>query len=241
MIVTGGENVYSIEVENAIGSHPAVDQVAVIGIPHETWGEQVHAIVVLKTGASATAEELIKHARERIAGYKVPKSVEFRSEPIPLSGAMKPLKRELRKPYWEGRATAISYGPAPRPRRSVSATATTRGSDSARSSGTGRASDQFGQPSVVPGMFGRSRTPRASSRDAVTTTLAASASSRWAATITSSSSGVVRKPRQVPQPGPNCVDRGGVGLEAQPLLGGHVGAGPQAGDGRQVMGADRRH
>jgi acyl-CoA synthetase (AMP-forming)/AMP-acid ligase II len=108
MIVTGGENVYSVEVENAIASHPAVDQVAVIGIPHDTWGEQVHAIVVLKEGASATAEELIKHAHERIAGYKVPKSVEFRSEPIPLSGAMKPLKRELRKPYWEGKATAIN-------------------------------------------------------------------------------------------------------------------------------------
>jgi long-chain acyl-CoA synthetase len=68
----------------------------------------VHAIVVLKKGASATAEELIKYAHSRIAGYKVPKSVEFRSEPIPLSGAMKPLKRELRKPYWEGKATAIS-------------------------------------------------------------------------------------------------------------------------------------
>jgi long-chain acyl-CoA synthetase len=108
MIVTGGENVYSVEVEEAIGSHPAVEQVAVIGIPHETWGEQVHAIVVLKEGASATPEELIEHARGRIAGYKVPKSVELRSEPIPLSGAMKPLKRELRKPYWEGRETAIS-------------------------------------------------------------------------------------------------------------------------------------
>ncbi len=108
MIVTGGENVYSVEVEEAISSHPAVEQVAVIGIPNETWGEQVHAIVVLKKGASATSEELIKHAHDRIAGYKVPKSVEFRSDPIPLSGAMKPLKRELRKPYWEGKATAIS-------------------------------------------------------------------------------------------------------------------------------------
>jgi acyl-CoA synthetase (AMP-forming)/AMP-acid ligase II len=108
MIVTGGENVYSVEVEEAIATHPAVDQVAVIGIPHETWGEQVHAIVVLKEGASATPEELIEQARGRIAAYKVPKSVELRSEPIPLSGAMKPLKRELRKPYWEGRETAIS-------------------------------------------------------------------------------------------------------------------------------------
>ena len=101
MIVTGGENVYSVEVENALSSHPAVDQVAVIGIPHPTWGEQVHAIVVLRDGYEATAEELQDHARTSIANYKVPKSVEFRTEPIPLSGALKPLKRELRKPYWE--------------------------------------------------------------------------------------------------------------------------------------------
>src|SRR4051812_42883247 len=101
MIVTGGENVYSIEVENAISTHPAVAQVAVIGIPHETWGEQVHAIVVLNPGATATEEELKEHARQTIGGFKVPKSIEFRTEPIPLSGAMKPLKRELRRPYWE--------------------------------------------------------------------------------------------------------------------------------------------
>jgi acyl-CoA synthetase (AMP-forming)/AMP-acid ligase II len=101
MIVTGGENVYSIEVENALSSHPAVEQVAVIGIPHPTWGEQVHAIVVLRPDCAATPEELQEHARKTIAGYKVPKSVEFRTEPIPLSGALKPLKRELRRPYWE--------------------------------------------------------------------------------------------------------------------------------------------
>jgi acyl-CoA synthetase (AMP-forming)/AMP-acid ligase II len=101
MIVTGGENVYSIEVENALSTHPAVDQVAVIGIPHPTWGEQVHAIVVLHPGSEATDEELKAHARKTIAGYKAPKSIEFRTEPIPLSGALKPLKRELRRPYWE--------------------------------------------------------------------------------------------------------------------------------------------
>jgi long-chain acyl-CoA synthetase len=107
MIVTGGENVYSVEVENAIASHPAVAEVAVIGIPHPTWGEQVHAIVVLKPGASATAEEIQEHARNLIARYKVPKSVEFRTEPLPLSGAMKPLKRDLRAPYWEGHDAKI--------------------------------------------------------------------------------------------------------------------------------------
>ena len=72
-----------------------------IGIPHPTWGEQVHAIVVLRAGFEATAEEMKDHARLSIASYKVPKSVEFRTEPIPLSGALKPLKRELRRPYWE--------------------------------------------------------------------------------------------------------------------------------------------
>ena len=100
MIVTGGENVYSIEVENAISTHPAVAQVAVIGIPHEVWGEQVHAIVVLRPGMEATVDEIREHARSSIAGYKLPKSVEFRTEAIPLSGALKPLKRELRKQYW---------------------------------------------------------------------------------------------------------------------------------------------
>lgn len=97
MIVTGGENVYSVEVENAISSHPDVAQVAVIGIPSELWGEQVHAIVVPRDGSTITEEEVISHARFSLAGYKVPKSVELRSEPLPLSATMKPLKRELRR------------------------------------------------------------------------------------------------------------------------------------------------
>ena len=108
MIVTGGENVYSIEVENAISTHPSVEQVAVIGIPHPVWGEQVHAIVVLRPGHTATEDEIKDHARSTIAGYKVAKSVEFRTEPIPLSGALKPLKKELRQPYWEGQENAVS-------------------------------------------------------------------------------------------------------------------------------------
>lgn len=107
MIITGGENVYSAEVENAISDHPAVAQVAVIGIPHDTWGEAVHAIVVLHADVTIDGEELIEHARGNIAGYKVPKTVAFREEPLPLSGAMKVLKQELRKPYWEGRDKAI--------------------------------------------------------------------------------------------------------------------------------------
>jgi acyl-CoA synthetase (AMP-forming)/AMP-acid ligase II len=99
--------VYSGEVENALSSHPAVGQVAVIGIPSEQWGEAVHAIVVLQPGATADEEELKAWCRDRIAGYKVPKSVEFRTEPLPMSGAMKVLKRELRAPYWEGKERMV--------------------------------------------------------------------------------------------------------------------------------------
>ena len=74
------------------------------------WGEQVHAIVVLRPGSAATENEIQDHARQTIAGYKVPKSVEFRTEPIPLSGALKPLKRELRQPYWEHHDTVVGAG-----------------------------------------------------------------------------------------------------------------------------------
>jgi long-chain acyl-CoA synthetase len=101
MIISGGENVYSIEVEDAISSHPAVLQVAVIGIPHELWGEAVHAIVVPKPDVELTEDEVIAHARASIGGYKVPRSVSFRAEPLPVSGAMKVLKRDLREPFWQ--------------------------------------------------------------------------------------------------------------------------------------------
>jgi long-chain acyl-CoA synthetase len=108
MIVTGGENVYSTEVENAIASHPAVAQVAVIGIPHDVWGEAVHAIIVCRPDMTVTEVEILDHARSAIAGYKLPKSLEFRAEPLPLSGAMKVLKRDLRAPYWEGRGRSVN-------------------------------------------------------------------------------------------------------------------------------------
>ena len=78
-----------------------------IGIPDDLWGEAVHAVVVLEPGTHATAEALTEHARQTIAGYKLPKSIEFRLDPLPLSGALKPLKRELRKPYWEGHERAM--------------------------------------------------------------------------------------------------------------------------------------
>jgi long-chain acyl-CoA synthetase len=102
MIISGGENVYSAEVENAIYQHEAVAECAVIGIPHETWGEQVHAVVRCKEEKTLSEEELITHCRRLIAAFKCPRSVEFVTAPLPLSGAGKILKRELRKPYWEG-------------------------------------------------------------------------------------------------------------------------------------------
>ena len=99
MIITGGENVYSTEVEEAIYTHPGVAEATVFGVPDETWGEAVHAVVVPRQ-EGLTAEELIEHCRRAIAGYKVPKSVEFRAEPLPKSGPGKVLERELRAPYW---------------------------------------------------------------------------------------------------------------------------------------------
>ena len=107
MIVTGGENVYSAEVENAIASYPGVAQAAVIGIPSEKWGEAVHAIVVLTPGVAVSEDGIKAWCRDRIAAYKVPKSVEFRTEALPLSGALKVLKRDLRAPYWEGRERSV--------------------------------------------------------------------------------------------------------------------------------------
>jgi long-chain acyl-CoA synthetase len=107
MIVTGGENVYSVEVENAIYRHLAVKDCAVFGVPDKEWGEAVHAVVTLKPDASTSEAELIAHCRALIAGYKCPKSVEIRDEPMPLSGANKILKSELRAPYWVGHATRI--------------------------------------------------------------------------------------------------------------------------------------
>lgn len=108
MIISGGENIYSAEVEAAIYQHPAVGMCAVIGIPDEKWGETVHAIVVLLEGQTLTEEELIQHCRQRIAGYKCPRSVDIRREPLPMSGAGKILKRELRASFWEGKTRAVN-------------------------------------------------------------------------------------------------------------------------------------
>jgi long-chain acyl-CoA synthetase len=106
MIVSGGENVYSTEVEDVLYRHPAVREAAVFGIPDERWGEAVHAVVVAREAVGE--DELIAHCRASIAGYKVPKRIELREEPLPKSGAGKVLKRELRAPYWEGRESMVS-------------------------------------------------------------------------------------------------------------------------------------
>lgn len=107
MIISGGENVYSTEVENAVAKHPAVAAVAVIGIPSEAWGEAVHAAVVLKPEQTLTLDALAAHCKTLIAGYKCPRSMEV-IPALPLSGAGKVLKTELRKPFWEQQKRKIN-------------------------------------------------------------------------------------------------------------------------------------
>jgi long-chain acyl-CoA synthetase len=107
MIITGGENVYSVEIENVLSQHPAVLEVAAIGVPDAQWGEAVKAICVLREGTSATAEEIIGFCRGKIASYKVPKSVDFSKEQLPKTGPGKVAKRRLRDPFWAGRERKI--------------------------------------------------------------------------------------------------------------------------------------
>lgn len=106
MIVSGGENVYPAEVENAIFGHPDVADVAVIGVPDEKWGESVKAIIVAKDGTNPTPESIIAWARERIAGYKCPKSVD-QIEALPRNPSGKILRKDLREPYWEGQERRV--------------------------------------------------------------------------------------------------------------------------------------
>ncbi|HEY7488146.1 MAG TPA: long-chain fatty acid--CoA ligase [Streptosporangiaceae bacterium] len=101
MIITGGSNVFSAEVENAVGTHPAVVACAVIGVPDATWGERVHAVIVVRPGHTTTADEVRAHCKNLIADYKAPRSCEF-VEALPLSPAGKVLKHQLREPYWRG-------------------------------------------------------------------------------------------------------------------------------------------
>jgi acyl-CoA synthetase (AMP-forming)/AMP-acid ligase II len=107
MIVSGGENVYPREVEEVLFGHPGVADAAVIGVPDEQWGESVKAIVVLRSDAAATAEEIVEFCKGRLGGYKRPRSVEFVAS-LPRNPSGKVLKRELREPYWQGRARRVS-------------------------------------------------------------------------------------------------------------------------------------
>ena len=107
MIKTGGENVYSAEVENALAKHPAVMASAVIAIPSDQWGEAVHAVVVLNKSQAASATELIAHCKTLIAGYKCPRSIDL-VDALPLSGAGKVLKTKLREPFWQGRESGVA-------------------------------------------------------------------------------------------------------------------------------------
>jgi acyl-CoA synthetase (AMP-forming)/AMP-acid ligase II len=106
MVVSGGENIYPVEVENAIAHHPAVVDVAVIGIPNEKYGESLLAFVVLSDGATMSSEELVEFCRDRIAGYKIPRQLEIIQE-MPRNPSGKILKKELRKPFWEGVSRGI--------------------------------------------------------------------------------------------------------------------------------------
>jgi len=108
MIITGGENVYPAEVENAIHGHPHVAEVAVIGVPDDKWGESVKAIVVPKSGVTPDAEDIITFARSRIAHYKAPRSVDFLATPLPRSASGKILRRELREPFWAGKDRRVN-------------------------------------------------------------------------------------------------------------------------------------
>jgi long-chain acyl-CoA synthetase len=108
MIVSGGENIYSTEVEEALASHPSVEEVAVFGVPDPHWGESVYAVVV--SHLDVTPDELIAHCRGRIAGFKVPRCIEIRTEPLPKSAAGKVLKRNLREPLWAGQQAQVSGG-----------------------------------------------------------------------------------------------------------------------------------
>ena len=107
MIVSGGENVYPAEVENVLMGHPAIADVAVIGVPHEKWGETAKAVVVRKPGAEVTEQEIIDFARERLARFKCPTSVDW-ADALPRNPSGKILKKDLRAPFWEGKERMVN-------------------------------------------------------------------------------------------------------------------------------------
>ncbi|HEY6041652.1 MAG TPA: AMP-binding protein, partial [Anaerolineae bacterium] len=107
IIISGGENISSVEIETVLYAHPNVFEAAVVSAPDEKWGEVPVGIVVLKPGTTATQEEIIEHCRTHLAGFKLPKRIEFR-EQLPKGGTGKILKGELRSPFWEGRDKRVN-------------------------------------------------------------------------------------------------------------------------------------
>jgi len=106
MIISGGMNVYPAEIEATLERHPAVQEVAVFGIPSEEWGEAVHAVVVVQAGQTLAPDALTTFGREHLASYKVPRSISFADE-LPKTGSGKVLKRALREPFWQGRTRRV--------------------------------------------------------------------------------------------------------------------------------------
>jgi long-chain acyl-CoA synthetase len=107
MIITGGENVYPQEVENVLYAHPAIMECAVVSTPDDRWGERVQAVVILKSGQTVTEEELIKHCKSKLAGYKCPKKIEFWNE-LPKTSVGKILRKEVKKHFWKDKVRSIS-------------------------------------------------------------------------------------------------------------------------------------
>jgi acyl-CoA synthetase (AMP-forming)/AMP-acid ligase II len=106
MVISGGVNIYPAEIEDVLHRHAAVADVAVFGVPDDTWGERLHAAVLRHPGATVTAEALIDFAREHLAGYKIPREISFH-EAFPRDTAGKLVKRVLREPFWSGRASRV--------------------------------------------------------------------------------------------------------------------------------------
>jgi fatty-acyl-CoA synthase/long-chain acyl-CoA synthetase len=106
MIISGGMNIYPAEIEAALEQHPDIYEAAVFGIPSDDWGETVHAVVVKRPGATLDDFDVVEHARRRLAGYKVPRSISWIDE-LPKTGSGKILKRELRQPYWAERGSNV--------------------------------------------------------------------------------------------------------------------------------------
>jgi fatty-acyl-CoA synthase len=107
IIITGGENVSSIEVEHALAAHPSVAEVAVVGAPDDRWGEVPVAFILLKPGLACTEKELLEFAAQRLAKFKLPRRFEFVAEPLPKGGTGKVLKRELREKFWQGKERRV--------------------------------------------------------------------------------------------------------------------------------------